>query len=160
MEQILPIIKDAQAYLKSNGVDQWQDGFPNLETLTQDITSRESFLLYKNDEPVAFEVLSFEREELYHNPLEGSLKLKGKYATLHRTAVKASARGKGISHFMFDFAAKYSKASGIKILRIDTHKDNKVMQHIIAREGFTYCELVTLLPGVDRMKRLVFEKEI
>lgn len=31
--EILPIIEDAKVFLRQNGVDQWQDGFPSLATI-------------------------------------------------------------------------------------------------------------------------------
>lgn len=160
MNIIQSLIKDAQAYLKQNGVDQWQDGFPSVEVLEEDIKLRTSFLFCKNKIPVAFFVVSFDREEEYHHSLEGSLKLEGEYATIHRTAVSAQERSGGISHFLFDFAMYYAYINGFEIMRIDTHKDNRIMQHIISREGFDYVELITLDPSRETMKRLVYERLI
>ena len=31
--------------------------------------------------------------------------------------------------------------------RIDTHRDNKIMQHNILKHGFTYCGIIYLLSG-------------
>ena len=37
-----------------------------------------------------------------------------------------------------DFCAR----NGIESIRIDTQEENKVMQHILTREGFEYCGLI------------------
>lgn len=158
---ILPVIEEAQSFLKENNVDQWQDGFPNSATLTRDITNLFSFVIEAGGEIAGFLVISLEPEIPYHHPVEGSLKLEGKYATIHRTAFSNRFRGLGLSKKMFDFAFDFARQNGCSVIRIDTHKDNKVMQHILAREGFDYCCLVQLPPEDNlRMRRIVFEKAI
>lgn len=164
LPSIIPVIEDAKATLKENGVDQWQEGFPNSETLTNDILNRYSYVIFSKEDsinPAGFIVLSLEREEPYHNPLEGSLKLEGPYVTIHTTAVSKICKGKGISKAMFAFAEDFARLNNRTIIRIDTHKDNKIMQHILDREKFQYCCLVQLPPEENlRMRRLVFEKAI
>ena len=32
-------------------------------------------------------------------------------------------------------------------IRIDTHRDNKIMQHNILKQGFTYCGIIYLQSG-------------
>ena len=34
---------------------------------------------------------------------------------------------------------------------IDTHRDNKIMQHNILKHGFTYCGIIYLLSGDERL---------
>jgi hypothetical protein len=36
-------------------------------------------------------------------------------------------------------------------IRIDTHHDNKIMQHNILKHGFTYCGIIYLLSGDARL---------
>ena len=36
-------------------------------------------------------------------------------------------------------------------IRIDTHKDNLIMQHNIEKHGFTYCGIIYLASGDKRM---------
>jgi hypothetical protein len=36
-------------------------------------------------------------------------------------------------------------------IRIDTHHDNKIMQHNILKHGFTYCGIIYLLSGDERL---------
>lgn len=74
LPEILPIIEDAKAFLRQNGVDQWQDGFPSLATLTDDINTKHSFVIFSKEnpeKPAVFLVLSLEPEESYHHPAEG-----------------------------------------------------------------------------------------
>ena len=36
-------------------------------------------------------------------------------------------------------------------IRIDTHRDNKIMQHNILKHGFTFCGIIYLLSGDERL---------
>ena len=36
-------------------------------------------------------------------------------------------------------------------IRIDTHKDNKIMQGLLERHGFSYCGIIYLLNGAPRL---------
>ena len=36
-------------------------------------------------------------------------------------------------------------------LRIDTHRDNVIMRHVIDLYGFTYCGIIYLLNGDERL---------
>jgi RimJ/RimL family protein N-acetyltransferase len=36
-------------------------------------------------------------------------------------------------------------------IRIDTHRDNHIMQHVIQKHGFTYCGIIYLLSGDERL---------
>lgn len=36
-------------------------------------------------------------------------------------------------------------------IRIDTHKDNHIMQHNIKKHGFTYCGIIFLANGDERL---------
>jgi len=36
-------------------------------------------------------------------------------------------------------------------LRIDTHRDNKIMQHNLTKHGFSYCGVIYLASGDERL---------
>ena len=42
-----------------------------------------------------------------------------------------------------------------KHLRIDTHHDNAIMQHVILKNGFTRCGIIHIASGAER---IAFEK--
>ena len=41
IKEIINIIEEAQSYFKANGIDQWQNGYPNEESIMNDIESDE-----------------------------------------------------------------------------------------------------------------------
>ena len=40
ISRVIDIINQAKTYFKNNDIDQWQDGYPNEETIEKDIASK------------------------------------------------------------------------------------------------------------------------
>lgn len=69
------------------------------------------------------------------------------YATIHRIA--SNGRKSGVFKESIDFSKTLYDH-----LRIDTHENNKVMQHSILKAGFKYCgNIIT----TDNTPRLAYE---
>ena len=157
IEEIMPIIAQAQQFLAMCGVDQWQDGFPNPEVIGEDISLRRSFVLLRDGKTIAYVCLATAEEEVYAKPLQGAFQLEGQYGTVHRTAIAESERGSGLSHLLFELCERECRTLGIKALRVDTHRDNARMRHIICREGFEERAVVLLGNGTER---IAYEKAL
>jgi hypothetical protein len=66
------------------------------------------------------------------------------YGVIHRIASYPDVHG--VFSAIIDFAdARYPH------LRIDTHRDNRIMQHVITAAGFTYCGIIWLPDGTERL---------
>ena len=66
------------------------------------------------------------------------------YGVIHRMASYPDAHG--IFSAVIDYAAaRYPR------LRIDTHRDNRIMRHLIEKHGFTYCGIIWLADGSPRL---------
>lgn len=50
------------------------------------------------------------------------------------------------AHFVFRWAF-----TQIDSIRIDTHRDNKPMQHLLNKNGFRYCGIIYLEDGDERL---------
>lgn len=60
VDYIMKIIVQAQDYLKEQGVDQWQDGYPNEEVINSDIDHGYGYVFLKEDDIVATAAVSFD----------------------------------------------------------------------------------------------------
>lgn len=66
------------------------------------------------------------------------------YATIHRIA--SSGEAKGVLAAAVAFAlTRYDT------LRIDTHRDNSVMQRLVQKAGFKYCGIIHCWNGDERL---------
>lgn len=66
------------------------------------------------------------------------------YATIHRIA------GDGTVHGVFKASLEFCKER-FRNIRIDTHRDNKVMQTLIERNGFLRCGIIHIADGTERI---------
>lgn len=156
LPSIMAIIREIQEDFRQAGIDQWQDGYPNEETFRADIENEESYVLLEDDRLVATAMITFRGEPTY-NIIEGAWLTNEPYMVIHRIAVRPSLRGQRIANRIFDYAAQLCLQKGVAHQRIDTHKDNKAMQRVIERLGYTYCGIIYVRGGAAR---LAYEKEI
>ena len=79
------------------------------------------------------------------------------YVAIHRVAVDENCKGKGIAGAMMDAVEELCRERGVRSIKNDTHKDNKSMQRMQAKNGFEYCGVIYLEDGAERV---AFEKII
>ncbi len=144
--------------MKKSGIDQWQTGTPNEETFLNDLENNVAYVGEDENEVVAYTAMVFGKDSTYEVIENGKwLTDSDNYCVLHRVAVHPKYRGKGAASLFMNFAENACKKNGIKSARIDTHKDNHVMQHTILKNGYEYCGIITIDDGT---KRLAYEKII
>lgn len=135
---IWEILQDAIAQRKSEGSDQWQNGYPNPESVAEDIAAQCGYLIIEDDVPVAYAAIVFEDEPAYAE-IDGAWLTFGKYAVVHRVARSAKARTRGISYKVFELAEELCATNGVGSIRVDTNFDNLPMLKVLEKLGYTYC---------------------
>ena len=158
---VLGIADGARAFLRKNGVDQWQDGYPSESVIRADIERGEAFVLTVGGSVAAFFALCKEPEAGYAAITDGKWSDDLPYCSLHRVAVAPEYRGCGLADRIVSEAEAMTRALGRKRLRGDTHKKNKPMQKLLSRSGFRYRGnvLVPVSQGHDP-RRMAYEKRI
>jgi ribosomal protein S18 acetylase RimI-like enzyme len=155
----MEIIKDAQGYLATLKIDQWQDGYPDRFTIELDISNEDSYIvLNEEDEIIGTTVFSTKTERAYQH-IEGNWLTpeNSKYGVIHRLAVGDNFRKLGLAQFVFNACEARLKKMKVNSMRIDTHKDNQGMQYMLKKRGYQYCGVILLQNGDER---LAFEKII
>ena len=142
MQEIFAISRKFMA--ETDNPNQWADTYPSVELLKEDINSGDSYLCLKEGEMVATFVLRGGNDPTYDKIYEGAWKNENPYATIHRIA--SSGEVKGIFKTVIEYALQYYDT-----IRIDTHRDNKVMQNAIAKAGFEYCGIIHCWNGDERL---------
>ena len=83
-------------------------------------------------------------EPTYKEIYEGNWLDDKPYHVVHRLASTAASHG--VFNDVMDYCLDVAGT-----LRIDTHRDNVIMRHVIDRYGFTYCGIIYLLNGDERL---------
>jgi RimJ/RimL family protein N-acetyltransferase len=139
-------IEDARAYHKSMGFEQWHPDYPTLKTIQDDIANGVGYAFADGDKLIGYCCIIIGDEPAYH-VIDGAWKTDRPYAVVHRMAFSASARGHGLSKNALDLIKDFCRERHVDAIRVDTQGENKVMQHVLDREGFIYCGLVTFDGG-------------
>lgn len=156
IDSIMSVVKSAQEYLKNQGINQWQDGYPNREAIETDVNTAEAYVLDDNGKIAGYFAIYTENEPVY-DYLEGGEWLSDtrNHAAMHRVCISGNYRGQGLAHMIYTYATERAEALGRDSLRVDTHHDNKIMRHMAESHGFVACGSV-YYPG--NLKRIAFEK--
>ena len=159
LEPIMKIIGEAQVFLASHNIDQWQNGYPNEEAILRDITNNVSYIITSKDSILIGTAMFSTKKEPTYKSIEGEwiTKSDSKYGVIHRMAVTNEFRKKGVAKFIFEQCEQLLLQNNIKSMRIDTHEDNLAMQGLLNKSKYLYCGVIYLENGD---KRLAYEKLI
>ncbi len=155
IDGIMKNIKQAQAYFKENGVNQWQNNYPNNETIKNDIEKGYGYVLEDNGEIIGTVAVSFDGEKTYDVIYDGEWLSNGEYAVIHRMAVGNAYKGRGLSSVLIKYIENICLDKGVHSIKIDTHNENISMQRVIKKNNFKYCGIIYV---EDKSARLAFEK--
>ncbi|RKJ40270.1 GNAT family N-acetyltransferase [Acutalibacter sp. 1XD8-33] len=154
-ERDVPVIaglyEQARAALKAAGVDQWQDGYPNGENALADIAAGSGYVLEEDGRVLAYACLDFGHEPTYDVIEQGAWLGRGEYGFLHRVVVDGGAKGRGAAGLFFGELKRQAKERGVETVRGDTHRDNKSMQRVMAKNGLKYRGIIHVEDGSERL---------
>ncbi len=147
------ILRQAILRRKKDGSKQWQDGYPNLETVQNDIEKKIGYVLTENEKVVAYCAVILNDEPAYEH-IDGKWLSDGDFYVVHRVAVSDEVAGKGYAMKIFAAIENFAVQHHIFSIKMDTNFDNAAMLHILKKCGYTYCGKVHL----RKSERLGYEK--
>ncbi|WP_434978822.1 GNAT family N-acetyltransferase [Daejeonia sp. YH14] len=149
------ILRHAIERRRKEGSAQWQDGYPNPETVQSDISKNHGFVLTVNGVVAVYAALIFNDEPAYEN-ITGKWLSEGDFLVMHRVAVSEDFLGKGLVRRFFAETEYYCRQKGVSSIKVDTNFDNAAMLALLQKTGYTFCGEV-MMRGSSRK---AFEKRI
>ena len=159
MAEIMQVMDAAKKIMRQFGnVHQWGEGYPSEAVIAADMERNGGFVIEDCDRSVKDRLLPKGRNKVvgYFAFLQSPEPTYAKiydgewlddtlpYHVVHRIASYPQVHG--IFSSIMDFCFSHDTN-----IRIDTHHDNKIMQHNILKHGFTYCGIIYLLSGDERL---------
>ena len=152
--ELMEVFGKAREIMRASGnMQQWSDGYPSEEVVRKDI---EEGVCYVHCDRKLNEETGKREERIiatmafipgpdptYAKIHNGQWIDESPYYVIHRIA--AAEPGHNVAFMLLDWA--FLQTGNI---RIDTHKDNVIMQHILAKQGFTHCGTIYLANGDPR----------
>ena len=144
LPDIMAVLAAAKEIMRSSGnAGQWVDGYPSETVIQADIKNGYGFVV-ETGKIIGYFAFIPSPEPTYSYIEGGSWLNDEPYHVVHRIGSYPEVHGvfKAIMDWCF---------SQDQNIRIDTHKDNRIMQHCITKYGFTYCGIIYLLSGDQRL---------
>lgn len=138
LSTIWEIIQGAIERRKKDGSNQWQDGYPNLSVLENDITNGNGFVLVDTNEIVGYCAILINDEPEYER-IVGKWITNSDFVVYHRVAIAEEHLGKGYAKTMMRFIEEFAIQNGISSIKVDTNFDNLAMLKLLTDFGYVYC---------------------
>lgn len=146
LPSIMAVLEAARGIMRASGnALQWGNGYPSREVIETDISAGEGFVVEGGGRIVGYFAFIPSPEPTY-GYIEGGSWLEDTlpYHVVHRIGSLPSAHG--VFRAIMDWCFSHERN-----IRIDTHRDNHIMQHCIESYGFTYCGIIYLESGDPRL---------
>ena len=153
MADIMTVMDAAKKIMRQSGnMHQWGEGYPSEAVITADMERNGGFVIEEGDgehqspgKVVGYFAFLASPEPTYARIYEGKwLDDEQPYHVVHRIASYPDAHG--IFRSIMDYCSSHDPN-----IRIDTHQDNTIMQHVINKCNFTYCGIIYLANGDERL---------
>ena len=145
LPRILEIYAEAREFMRQTGnPNQWWDHHPAESILLEDIPKGQLYVC-EDAGRIGAVFAYMQGVDPTYLEIEGPGWLNDEpYGVIHRIAV--AHRGQGLIADIFDWAM--AQCSN---LRIDTHVDNRPMRRALEKYGFTYCGIIHIFNGDERI---------
>lgn len=145
LPRILEIYAYAREFMKKTGnPTQWKDNRPEKAVLEMDIENENLYVLRDEDKIYGVFALIIGHEPTYARIENGRWLSDKPYGTIHRIA--SDGKIQGCFAKIVEFCSQK-----IEHLRIDTHEDNKIMQHLMVKQNFEKCGRIYVADGSPRI---------
>ena len=144
LDEIQKIYDYAKKFMVETGnPTQWAGGYPQRELLEEDIANGGLYVVTEGERLCGVFYFVIGPDPTYAIIENGAWHSEKPYGTIHRIAGDGTG---GVFTVALDFCR-----GQIDYLRIDTHEDNKVMQHVVTKHGFRACGIIYTDDGTPRI---------
>ncbi len=145
LDAVMNIYAHARRFMaEHDNPTQWGNNKPSRKQVEQDILAGKSHVCVEGDELAAVFYFAHETDPTYTKIYEGQWLNDKEYSVVHRIASAGTVKGAG--SFCMNWACAQSEN-----VKIDTHKDNYVMQNMLKKNGFVHCGTIYLEDGEPRL---------
>lgn len=146
LPDIMAVLEAAKGIMRASGNTlQWVGGYPSEEVILQDIDRGHGQVVMADGRIAGYFAFIPSPEPTYAAIYDGAwLDDSRPYHVVHRIGSYPEIHG--IFRAIMDWC--FARDANI---RIDTHRDNRIMQHNILKYGFRYCGIIYLASGDERL---------
>lgn len=124
LSDIISIISECTELMKSQGILQWDEYYPTIDIVENDIEDGSCYVMKHNNRCVACVAINEEEEEGL-NRIVSSTK-EGKRLAIHRLCVHPNFQGKGIAKTILKFIEEFCNTNAYDFIRLDATVKTKM----------------------------------
>lgn len=147
LPRLMEIFAYAREFMaRSGNPNQWIDGYPSEEQIAREIGAGHCFVMVDGtDNSIRATFCFMPGPDPFYDVIEGGAWLDDEpYWVIHRLASDGSVSG------IWDRCFRWCHAQQPR-LRVDTHPDNRILQHVAEKSGFVRCGIVYVHNGTARI---------
>lgn len=153
VNEVMIIIDAAKERMKEDVLIQWQDGYPNRDTILNDIQLGQIYKYVENDVICAIAVINDDFYEPYPSHANKDL-----CKVIHRVATKPEVLGKGIGTKLFAVVEDKIREMGCQYALADTYTLNIKMRGLIEKSGYDNMGEFELVEGAPNW--VLYQKKL
>jgi GNAT superfamily N-acetyltransferase len=155
-KEIMRIIKDAVANMERVGVQQWNDSYPTLAIIEEDIQTQTGYVM-ADEAGIAAYVCVNENQPKEYVDIDWD-DAKGRCCVIHRLVVAVERQGQGVAKQLILAYEKQAKEDGYSSIRLDTYSKNPISMRLYPSLGYTWKGEVRFFHHMEEFP--VFEKQL
>ena len=146
LHAIMEVLDAAKKIMRDSGnMGQWINGYPSEAVVLHDMAKGWGHVVEDEGRITGYFAFMESPEPTYAEIFGGEwLEDTLPYHVIHRIGSFPEVHG------VFSSIIQWCKSKDPN-LRIDTHRDNHIMQHNILKHGFIYCGIIYLESGDERL---------
>lgn len=141
---IVDLFQHAITHMRAHGIDQWDELYPDPETLRQDIASGSQYICLQEGSLAAAFALNGDCDPEY---TEGTWRYGTPFNVVHRLCVDPRRQGTGIGRKTMLSIETMAREQGIVSLRLDAFSQNPAALWLYEKLGFEKAGTITFRKG-------------
>ncbi|WP_448635242.1 GNAT family N-acetyltransferase [Pedobacter panaciterrae] len=145
VNDVMRLIKEAIVEMESQNIYQWDEVYPDYNTISADIQAETMFGVFKNLELAGFVVLDKDQSPEY-----SSIKWESNIGTplvMHRLCVRPKFQGQGIAKQLLRFSEQFAIDNSYKSIILDSFSGNPLALNLYENNGYVKKGKVTFRKG-------------
>lgn len=147
LDQAMNLVQSCVSHMLAQGIEQWDEVYPDRETLRKDIARGNLFLARdQTSQDLAGIVVLDQEQALEYKEL--CWQYPGPSLVVHRLSVAPGHQGKGLASAMMDFVEAWGREQGFASIRLDAYSLNPAALRLYEKRRYLKAGSVTFRKGV------------
>jgi len=136
IDGIVVLFKACIKALDDKQIYQWDDGYPNRDTFSENIQRKHQFVFEDGDLLVGAVCLN-EDQALEYKDVSWST-VDGKDLVVHALAINPNHQGRGYGQRILEECETYAKTNGYDVIRLDAFSENPIARRFYEKNDYKH----------------------